>query len=198
MEVELNFIEELLDGLAEKIKCVEGKEDCQTVYDSLKSELDKLYLKYEKLIDMYEDDRIFCDYHMKRLKTLEKDCRFLQNEMATLLPSWRLPEEPILSEEDEKEFIPFAEWLHGYMGYLVCLMNIRKEEMTSKFSNRLYGLRRDLGDIVKLNRFKLLRGDLFTSSSELREMIHQFDDKSTDVLERYLKGGPLADLLVLV
>lgn len=198
MEVELNFVEELLDGQTEKLTCIKGKEECGLIYESLSEELDKLHREYEKLIVTYESDESFCEYQVRRLRLVQANCKHLQIDMISLLPSWSLPQEPILSKEDEQDFIHLAEWLFGYIGYLVCLINIRPQEMSSKFGNRLHGLKRELSEIFKLNRYKMVNGDLLKASSELRDKIHEFDVKSTDVLERYLKEQSLAELLVLI
>ena len=196
MEIELNFVDELLEGQAEKLKCVEGRDDCASIYESLKEELDKLYREFERLIVTHESNESFREYHMRRLRLMEANCRYLQTDMISLLPSWSLPQEPILSEEDQQDFLHFAEWLYGYLGYLVCLINVRQQEMSSKFGNRLHGLKRELSEITKSNRYRILSGELLKASSELRDKIHEFDVKSTDVLERYLKEDSLSQVLV--
>lgn len=197
MEVELNILDELLDGQTKKIECLEKREDCSTVYESLKEELEKLYREYEKLVEMYEESRDYQDYFNRRVRRIMSDCRLLKHDMIGLLPSWSLPEEPILSEENEQDFKNMVEWLYEYVGYLVCLVDICSAEMNSKFGNRLYGLKKELSEVVHSWRFKTTRGDLLRASSSLRDKIHLFDDESTDVLERYLKDDSATEMLVV-
>ena len=187
MEVELNFIEELLDRQVQKIEDFKNCNPGSTVCESLEEDVEKLRDEYEKICGMYVSQEEYEEFRKSRLDSIQRNCKMLKEEMASVLPSWVIPQEPILSDEDTRDFLPYVEWLYGYIGYLVCLKTFRPEAMTRQFGNRLYGLKRELSELIKVHRYNYTTGKVWEMSIKLREKIHNFDLKSTDVVERYLK-----------
>ena len=187
MEVELNFIEELLEKESQKIEDFKVCEPSANVCESLEEELAKMKADYERICKMFINGEEYEEFAMSRLHLILKNCKFLKQDMESVLPSWIIPQEPILSEEDTRDFIHYSEWIYAYIGYLASLKAFRPEIMTRQFDNRLYGLKRELSEVFKLYRFNYTTGRVWDMSIRLRERMYDFGIRSSDIIERYLK-----------
>jgi len=187
MEVELNLLWEDLDDAMDKIIRLK-EDDCQTLYGPLNSEWEGIKRRYHNLFETFKYVEENKSYALRQLSTIANDVKLLKQEMTSHVPSWAIPQEPLICDEKTKQdFSHYADFLFEYIQYLTSLKETHSEKL-QKYSSNLYGLRKDLKSAVRVFRREVVGENFWGECVTLREVIHNFQTKVDDITERHFSG----------
>jgi len=185
MEVELTLINEILEGLTEKVTRMKN-EPCK-LFSVLRREAENLKSEFDNLARevAFRDD--IEKRAMDQLKRVDKDCVKLKEEMASEIPSWSLPQEPWGDDEAKLNFSHYADYLSECVQYLLGLKFACSEQIFH-YGTHLYGLRRDIDDAVKFYRHNSSSESFWESTVRMRNKLYFFGLKIDDVCGTYFES----------
>lgn len=188
MEEEIRCLNIKLRDVADKVSGLDdaegGDEEKRLIYLVLREECVGVQDELGRAMEIYQDRNKHEVYVKDQLCGIEERCRKLKLEMTSLVPSWLVPLAPIASEEIRNDFSHHADYLYGYIQYLMCL-NGRFSERFGKYTCQLYGIRNDLEHAVAGYRRDVYGENFWECCLSARNKLKKFELKFSDVVEGY-------------
>lgn len=181
MEVELTLVEEILEGISERIQRAKGNSN--KIYRVLAAERDAVKAEFDDLAREVECKDQLENRAMEELKGVHKSCKQLAAEMTCVMQSWAIPQEPLADEETASDFSHFADYLCEYIQYLMGIRQAHAERLFN-YASHLYGLRTDVENAVKYYRNSTAKGNFWGSAIRFRNRLENFKDKVDDICDR--------------